>query len=98
MPDETPRDPDHYPFQWKGIAIALVKAAGLHEGVWRVRVEYAPIMALNVNLGEFGILPASMAGIKGIALVEDDAVGPLSVDAAIVNPAARILMPSGGFN
>jgi hypothetical protein len=91
---------DVHVFDWKRLAIALVKASGLHSGIWRVRVSFVKPKDLTVNeeVPGLGIVtyPAQLTAMKGLMLVPDKEVGPLSVDAAIVNPDNRIVL-AGSF-
>lgn len=84
-----PRLVDIHRFPWKRLAIALVKASGLHTGIWRVRVSFGTSVDLVLNLGS-ETYPAHMTPIEELQLVPDEKVGPLSVDAAVVNPDRQI--------
>lgn len=98
MADDRPApEPKTFAFEWKGLLIAMIKAQGLHAGIWRLQLHFMPIMAANFKT-DAGPMPGAMVGVQGIELVEHHEVGPFAADAAIVNPEARILMPAGGFN
>ena len=84
--------PEILPLEWKGVAIALVKALGLHEGIWGVWVEFA-IVGMNANVNDV-TRPAALIPVQRMGLRRETAVGPLSVDAAVVNPESLILVPS----
>ena len=95
--EETPTAPatltadavEIHRFPWKRLAIALVKASGVHVGIWRVRVAFTKPLDLTLNLGP-STFPAHLTAIEELQLVPDTTVGPLSVDAAVVNPDRSI--------
>lgn len=76
-------------FSHKEVAAALVKEAGLHEGIWAVSIEFG-LQAGNVgSTKEPGsdVLPAAIIPVISIGLHKADKETALSVDAAVVNPA-----------
>jgi hypothetical protein len=74
------------PISLKEIGALLVKRYGLHEGLWDVNVE------IQVGVGQFGMppdlvaMPGAMFRISKIGLTKAPQVGPLTVNAAEINP------------
>ena|SRR6266446_8626711 len=100
--------PSQYSFELKEVAIALVKEAGIHDGVWAIGFEFA------LGAGIFGAAPTAdgsqvMPGgpspepkpgafmqIGKVQLTRHEAgmpAPPFSVDAAVVNPATKVSKP-----
>jgi len=77
-------------FPWHDVTTALVKRAGLHEGLWQVGFAFN-LRAMNVQV-EKQFLPAAMAVIEQVVLSRVEKPTPLSVDAAVVNPEKRIVL------
>ena len=71
------------------VAEALIKANGLHDGIWGVCVEFGHVAGLNATLND-RLLPSALVPILGIGLMQDEAVSDLAVDAAVVNPRAPV--------
>jgi len=84
-------------YTWQQVAIALIKLQGLHEGLWRVGIEFG-LNAASVkwgsatNLVPGAFLPAVSVNLKR---VEREQAAALTIDAAQVNPLARIILPGG---
>jgi hypothetical protein len=75
------------PVSLKEVGALLVKHYGLREGLWDVAIE------IQVGIGQFGAapadatpLPGAMFRISRIGLNHALQVGPLTVNAAEVNP------------
>ncbi|AGX88413.1 hypothetical protein Cenrod_2354 [Candidatus Symbiobacter mobilis CR] len=73
----------------KEVAELLVKKYGLHEGLYDLLLEY------QFAFGNFGptpaqITPGAMIGLAKLGLTRVDKLGPLTVNAAQVNPAAKV--------
>jgi hypothetical protein len=75
------------PVSLKEIGALLVKHYGFHDGLWDVAVE------IQVGVGQFGAAPADAAPLPGamfriarIGLTKAPQVGPLTVNAAEINP------------
>lgn len=83
---------------WKTVATALIKERGIQEGIFRVALEFGPIVGVNAALDKQAVVPAAMVPVMRMCLIEEREVGPLSVDAAQVNPRHRIVMPFVGHN
>lgn len=98
-PAFKPLHPTRLMVSWQDVAIALVKARGIHEGHWRAAVNFAPIVAVNTNIATTQgpvHLPAAIIPVAGLVLMRDEEPSPLSVDAAQVNPKPTgLLLPHG---
>lgn len=79
---------------YRDVAIALVKYHQLHEGLWRVALTFGAPVGVNAVINGRGLTPSMFVPVPGISLVRDEEVNDLNVDAAVVNPMARILMPN----
>lgn len=70
---------------YQAVAASLIKANNIHEGTFRVGLEFGAPTGVNANfMGKQ--LPAVFVPVMGIVLIEDDGTNELSVDAAVVNP------------
>lgn len=70
------------------LAALLVKHHDLHEGLYDLSFEF------QIAVGAIGpspelVLPGAMIGIKGIGLTKAEKEGPMTVDAAKVNPVKK---------
>ena len=85
----------NYIFTLKEIAGALVKQQGIHEGLWAIYVEFG-IGAGHVPFGSNTqeIVPAAVVPIVKMGIQRAEQPNPLTVDAAEVNPPARIARKS----
>lgn len=75
-------------FSWQEIASALVVAQGIHEGHWQVGANLrseAMVLCVDADTGVYR--PASTTIFDHFILFRVPGPGPLSVDAAEVNPA-----------
>jgi hypothetical protein len=72
-------------FSFKEIVTALVKAHGIHEGIWGLIVNFG-INAQNVGPNENELRPSALIPILSIGLMKSDKETNLCVDAAKVNP------------
>ena len=80
-------------FDHREVAMALVRNAGIHEGLWRIGFEF-DLRAANINLGPGrGQVPAAFIPVLGVNILRVDTMDDLTVDAAIANPLPRIIMP-----
>lgn len=80
-------------FTWQEVTTALVKQAGLHEGFWRVGLEF-DLRAANVNMGTNSApvqVPAAFLPVVKMNLRRVEVLDNLSVDAEVVNTQPRIL-------
>ncbi|MDE1971337.1 MAG: hypothetical protein KGI50_07225, partial [Patescibacteria group bacterium] len=69
----------------KEVLALLLKARGIHEGLYTARVQF------QIGLGQFGVnpqdvYPTAMIGVSHIGFSEVKEMNPLTVDASIVNP------------
>lgn len=99
-PAFRPIHPDRLVLSWQDVAIALVKAKGIHEGHWRAAVNFAPVLGINTNIATKQgpvHLPAAILPVAGFVLMRDEEPGPLSVDAAQVNPKPTVLLLPQGY-
>jgi len=69
----------------KDVAEALVKAAGLHDGIWGLYVEFN-LAAGNAGPDEDHVVPTAFLGVAKLGLQRFPKETSLSVDAAKVNP------------
>jgi len=72
-------------FSFKEIVTALIKAQGIHEGIWGLWVNFG-LGANNVGPSESELKPTAMIPILQMGLQRFDKETSLSVDAAKVNP------------
>ena len=68
------------------MGVLLVRHYGLHDGLWDVALE------IQAAIGQFGlppndVLPGAMFRVSRIGLTKAAQVGPLTVNAAEINPA-----------
>ncbi len=81
-------------FDHNQVTEALVKQAGIHEGIWALYMEFG-IAAANVASGPSDTYnPAAIIPVVKIGLERTDKQSNLSVDAAKVNPLVRIKNPN----
>lgn len=74
-----------FTFSHKEIAKILVKAQGLHEGIWGLYLKFG-IGGLNIGPTPKDVQPAAVVPVLEIGLQKFDEENNLSVDAAVVNP------------
>lgn len=72
-------------FSHKEVVTALLKAQGLHEGIWGLYMKFG-IAGANVGPTPTELHPAAIVPVIEIGLQKFDEVNNLSVDAAKVNP------------
>lgn len=70
------------------LALLLIKHYELHEGLFNLSVQF------QIGTGAIGpdkenLLPGAMIGLSGIGLMKVPAIGPNTLDAAMVNPAKK---------
>lgn len=78
----------HFFYDYKEIVENLIKAQGLHEGLWRLIFDLG-LSATNVNVlqdGKTTLTPTGMVLIQRIGIIETNELNDLTVDAAVVNP------------
>jgi hypothetical protein len=72
-------------FSHKEVAAALVKAHGLHDGIWGLYMKFG-IAGANVGVTPGEINPAAIVPILEIGLQKFDEENNISVNAKTVNP------------
>lgn len=88
---------DVHVFRWFEVCVALIKAKGLHEGQWKVGLQFADLSGANINTPH-GLSPGAIVPVATVYLTEvkdEKHIDALTVDAAKVNPAKRIVSPEG---
>jgi hypothetical protein len=79
----------HFFYDYKDVVENLIKAQGLHEGLWRLILDLG-LSATNVNVlddsGKTTLTPTGMVLIRRIGLIQTSEPDDLTVDAAAVNP------------
>lgn len=78
---------ERFAFSHSEVVEALVKKQGLHEGVWRLYVEFG-IGAINAGSDANSLAPCAVVPVVKLGLVRADEgeSNNLTVDAAKVNP------------
>jgi hypothetical protein len=77
---------NNYTFSYKEVAEALVKAQGIHEGLWCISLEFG-LGATNFGPNEMELKPAAIVPVLKIGLQRQTKETNLTVDAAKVNSA-----------
>lgn len=77
---------------WTDVATALVRHYSIHEGFWRVTVEFGESAGVNANW-QGHVRPAVVVPVLSLMLTKVDVLNELSVDAEKVNPRNRIIRP-----
>lgn len=83
-------------FKHKELAELLVKAQGLHEGIWGLFLRFG-IGGANLGPSDAEVNPAAIVPVLEIGLQRFDKETNISVDAAKVNPKkdeANLVLPS----
>ena len=79
---------EHFFYDYKEVVENLIKAQGLHEGLWRLVFDLG-LSGTNVNVlqdGKTTLTPTGMVLIQRIGIVQTSELNDLTVDAAEVNP------------
>ena len=77
-----------YMFKHAEVVTALIKAQGLHSGLWQLSINFG-FSAANIGSNDHDLNPSVVIPVQGIGLNRVDAEVPpnsLVIDAAIVNP------------
>ena len=77
------------PMTYRALAEVLVRANGLHEGIWRVYLRFGQPTGVNANFAG-RLAPSVFVPVMEIGLIRDTELTDLSVDAAVVNPGPLI--------
>lgn len=83
-------------FQLRDVATALIRLGGIHDGLWQLQVVFGNT-ATNLEVNG-ALSPCAIASVAALRLAKVTQPGPLTVDAATVNPGTRIIRPSGAVN
>lgn len=81
-------EPVQFMFSLKEVAQALLKQQGISEGVWTLVIEFT-FGAFSGGPDKDNILPSAAVGISRVGLAKAEKSGPLSFDAAELNPAGQ---------
>ncbi len=91
---------ERYVFDYREIVTQLIKAQGIHEGIWALYIEFG-ISAANIAIALEGSAPATQSGpptevtpsaivpVQKIGIGRVDHLSNISVDAAVVNPKPK---------
>jgi hypothetical protein len=79
-------DPTQYVFAHKEIAEILVQKQGLHEGFWTLGFQLGMGNTIAPSPTGGDPVPAVVVSILAVALQKAEKDGPMTVDAAKVNP------------
>ena len=77
-------------FSHKELAEILIRQSDIHEGFWGIYLEFA-LSAANITIAPGrDVTPAAVVPVVKIGLQRFPEANNLTVDAAIINPAAKI--------
>ena|ERR1700719_3055582 len=82
MPDVT-----NIAFSYKEVVTALMKAHGIHEGIWALFVRFG-LNAVNIGATDDEMRPTAMVPIIELGLQKAEKESNIAVDAARANPKA----------
>ena len=77
-------------FSHKEVATLLIKDKGIHEGNWGIHLELAlmgGMFPLPTSSDTLAVLPGGVLAVAKIGIHKFPQPNPLTVDAAVVNPA-----------
>lgn len=80
-------------FRLRDVAEALITLADIHEGLWQLQVVFGN-SAANLNLNGH-LVPTAITSVVGLQVSRVEQADELTVDAAQVNPAKRLVIPAG---
>lgn len=89
----VPPVPEGVPLGIKEVTAALVKYYGLHEGLYDLFLEYQFAFG-NMGPTPSQVFPSAVMGLSRLGVTRVAQEGPLTVDAAQVNPASGKKRPS----
>jgi hypothetical protein len=81
-------DANQFTVPFKELAEVLVKHLDVHEGYWSVILKFG-IHGATMSINNAPHLPSAIVPILEIGINREDQLGPLGVDAALINPAVR---------
>jgi hypothetical protein len=73
-------------FSYKEVTTALLKAQGIHEGLWSLFIRFG-LSAANLGPNDDEVRPTAIIPILEIGLQKGEKENNVTVDAAKVNPA-----------
>ena len=76
---------ERHTYSPKGLAAALVKDKGFHDGLWMLYVEFQ-LMGVNSGPNAEEVYPTAVVPIVKVGLQRVSEPNPLTVDAAVVYP------------
>lgn len=82
-----------YMFSLQQVAQALLAQQGIKEGLWTLAVEFN-FSAASAGPSQEELVPAAIVGVGKIGLNKVDKEGPLTFDAAKLNPVKRAVKRS----
>jgi hypothetical protein len=77
-------------FSYQEVVIALLKAQGIHEGLWSLFVRFG-INATNMGPNDNELRPTAIIPILELGLQKGEKDNNLTVDAAKVNPRTSVI-------
>ena len=77
-----------YLMSYKEIAEVLVKHLNVHEGYWSIFLKFG-IQAANMSVNNSAYMPTAIVPVLEIGINREAEMGPLAVDAAVVNPLPK---------
>lgn len=82
-------EPTNIAFSYHEVITALIKTAGIHEGIWGLFLRFG-LSASNVGESETLFRPAAIIPVMEIGLQKFDKESNIAVDAAKVNPQLQL--------
>jgi hypothetical protein len=82
-------EPSVIVFSHKELVATLVKAQGLHEGIWGLYLRFG-IKGANIGNAPSDIMPAAVIPVLEVGLQRFEQVNNISVDAAESNPKPHV--------
>lgn len=82
---------NNFRFDHKDVVTALLKAKGIHEGIWMIDAKFG-LVGSNVNLPNEDLdnfYPGAIIPLLDIGIARTDKLNSLAVDAAVVNPKPK---------
>jgi hypothetical protein len=91
-------------FDYKEVVEALIKAQGIHEGIWMLYVEFG-LAAVNTPVREEDdadetdpfdrLTPTAVVPVKKLGIQRAERMSNLAVDAGVVNPKPKTRTSKG---
>jgi hypothetical protein len=86
-------EPGNIIFSYKEIVEILLKAQGIHEGIWGLFVRFG-LNAANIGESQELLRPAAIIPILELGLQRMEKESNLAVDAAKANPRPQATVPA----